>query len=157
MKKRGSILDKFELSDYGKHIPPVKDDEFYRFACAYYLHQDSLSWSRTQILFAVEGAALAAALSQRTSIAVLALLSGSVLVFLIWRLVQRDWQVRDQYLNFLDKFHKFTEDSKIKMTVDPKGYSYRGSSITQFIILALIAINFLWATVLLWPHIAGHH
>jgi hypothetical protein len=106
--------NRFQLSDYGRDISTVRDEDFYRFACAYYLHQDKLSWSRTQILFAVEAAVLTAALSQsqRTWIAVAALVLGSVLVFLIWRLIQRDWEIRDQYLNFFDKFHKFNERDK---------------------------------------------
>ena len=56
----------------------VSDGEIYRFLTTYYVHQDKLSWSRTQALGLVELATLGAALSQSFSLAVPSLVAGSV-------------------------------------------------------------------------------
>jgi hypothetical protein len=134
----------------------VDEKEFYRFIYTYYLHQDALSWKRTELLFLLEAGVLATALVQRTSVtvAVSALAGGSILVFLIWRLIQRDGQVRDQYNRYFKKFHeRFIHDPTMPdriMSVPPKTKWYRGGQIVRVIIWSLIAINLLCANGILW-------
>jgi len=149
------MADQFEPK---KQVDPVLPPDFYRFICAYYFHQDSLSWSRTQNLLAVEAGILAVAFSKRGGLAILALTLGSVLVLLILHLILRDWQVRDQYLPYFDKFH---EGYEIRLTTEPKGYWYRGSTIVQWISWSLIAFNLASAIYFLFeicPHLlhGGH-
>jgi hypothetical protein len=145
--------DQFEPPE-GINWEAIDEKDFYRFICSYYLHQDASSWKRTELLFAVEAGVLAAAFSQRASIAVTALIGGSILVFLIWRLIQRDDQVRDQFNRYFKKFHeKLVADPAMPdriMTVPPKTKWYRGGHIIRFIIWSLIAFNLLCANGLLW-------
>lgn len=81
------------------------DNEVYRFLVTYYLHQDKLSWSRTQTLVVVEAGLLAASFAKGGLIAIISLLIGSIVIWLIWRLIQRDWEIRDQNLEIIDKVH----------------------------------------------------
>ncbi len=134
----------------------IDEKEFYRFIYTYYFHQDALSWKRTELLLAVEAGVLAAAFAQRSSVAVavVALVGGSVVVFLIWRLIQRDDQVRDQYNRYFKKFHeKLIADPTMPdriMTVPAKTRWYRGGHIIRFIIWSLITFNLLCANGFLW-------
>jgi hypothetical protein len=127
--------DQFEVK---KQCESVKPEEFYRFIYTYYFYQEGVSWTRTQNLLVVEGGVLAAAFSQHGQLAILALAGGSVLVFLIWRLIQRDWQIRDQYIPYFDEFHK---DWGVKMALPAKGYWYRGRHIINAIIWSVIVFN----------------
>ena len=106
----------------------------------YYLYQDRLSWSRTQTLVVVEAGLLAA--SYRcigAPLAVFILLFGTLIVWFIWQLIQRDWQVRDQNLkDHLDKVH---QDKGIKMVDEAHHWYCRGSIIGPFIVYALLALN----------------
>jgi len=131
--------DQFEVK---KACGPISESEFYRFIGAYYLHQDTLSWSRTQNLFAVEAGVLVAAFTRHGWLALLALLLGSGLVFLIWRLIQRDWQIRDQYNPYFDEFHKAWG---VTLGVPPKNRWYRGHHIVKIIYCSMIALNLCFA------------
>jgi len=127
--------DQFEVK---KHCESVSPTEFYRFISAYYFHQDSLSWSRTQNLLVIEAGVLAAAFSKHGWLAILALALGSVLVLLIWHLIQRDWQVRDQYNPYFDEFHK---EWGVTLGVPARGYWYRGRHIVKAITWGVIVFN----------------
>lgn len=133
--------DQFKVT---KRYESVTQEEFYRFIYTYYFHQDSLSWSRTQNLLVVEAGVLAAAFSQHGWLAILALALGSVLVLLIWHLIQRDWQIRDQYNNYFDRFH---EDWGVTLGVPAKGYWYRGRHIVQAITWSVIFINLVFVVL----------
>jgi len=146
----------------GLNWEAIDEKEFYRFAYTLYFHQDKLSWSRTQILFAIEAAVLAVAFVQRVSVAVsvAALLVGSALAFLIWRLIQRDWQVRNQYDLYLKRFHaRLITDPRMRdrtMVVPPKSNWYRGGYIVPLIVWSLIAFNVLCAIGFLWHRYCTH-
>ena len=127
--------DQFEVK---KQCEPVSPAEFYRFIYTYYFHQDSLAWTRTQNLLVIEAGVLAAAFSKGGWLAIVALVLGSVLVLLVWHLIQRDWQVRDQYNHYFDEFHK---EWGVTLGVPPKGYWYRGRHIIQAIAWSTIAFN----------------
>lgn len=127
--------DQFEAK---KACSSISESDFYRFIYTHYFHQDGLAWSRTQSLFAVEAGVLVAAFAKHGWIAILSLFAGSVLVFLIWRLIQRDVQARDQYNLYFDEFHKEWE---VRMSVPPKSEWYRGSYIVRFIIWSVVFFN----------------
>lgn len=127
--------DQFEVKKQCESALPT---DFYRFIYTSYFHQDNLSWSRTQILLVVEGGVLTAAFSKHGWLAVLALALGSVLVLLIWHLIQRDWQIRDQYNPYFDEFHK---EWGVRLAVQAKGYWYRGQHIVQGITWSIIVFN----------------
>jgi len=48
---------------------------------------------------------LAASFAKGGLIAIISLLIGSIVIWLIWRLIQRDWEIRDQNLEIIDKVH----------------------------------------------------
>jgi len=118
----------------------VNSDQIYQHMIRSYLYQDKLSWSRTQTLVVVEGGLLASSYyCVGAPLAVFILLFGTLIVWFIWRLIQRDWEVRDQNLeNHLDKVHL---DKGIKMVKESTYWCSRGSTIVRIIVYALIALN----------------
>ncbi|MGH9745219.1 MAG: hypothetical protein ACRD59_03815 [Candidatus Acidiferrales bacterium] len=133
--------EQFEVK---KPCEPIENDDFYRFISAHYFHHDNLSWGRTQILFAIEAGVLVAAFNKRGWLAIAALVLGSLLVFLIWRLIQRDWQVRDQYLKYFDEFHKPWE---VMLRTRPKSKWYSGRHIVEFVTFSIIVFNLCSAVI----------
>ena len=109
----------------------------YSFITSYYLHQDNLSWGRTQILFAIDAGTLAAAFAVK-QLAPFTLLAGILLIIFIWLLIERDWEVRDQNLEHLDKVHV---PLGIVMVKKPKYPIRRGSFILRLVFCVLIFIN----------------
>lgn len=81
--------------------------EFYAFLTSYYLHQDRISVDRIRTLIAVEGATLAGAFALRIwPISIFVLIVGTMMIECIWRMCERDWDIRDNHiLSYLDKFH----------------------------------------------------
>jgi len=104
----------------------------------YYLYQDGLSWGRTKLLVSIEAGTLATAFSMR-ELAILVLIFGVALIFIIWRLIEIDWKIRDQNINMLDIVHI---PLNIRMTKKPPTYLWSGSKLlrTAFIILILLNI-----------------
>jgi hypothetical protein len=128
-----------------ENLPP---EIVYTHLTEYYLYQDELSWSRTQLLVAVEGGALAAAFALRP-LAVPTLLVGTVLTSLIWRLVERDWEVRDQNLGMLDKAHG---PLGIRMTKRARSMWWRGAVILRTVFASLLAVNLILAFLFVLAH-----
>lgn len=117
---------------------PSLDNEVYRFLVTYYMYQDKLSWSRTQTLVAVEGGVLTASFVKGRLIAIISLLIGSAIVWLIWRLIQRDWEIRNHNLSILDKIH---EPKGIRMTNEPRSKMMTGRIISRWIIYLILILN----------------
>ena len=145
--------DQFQPPE-GINWEAIDEKEFYRFMYTYYFHQDVMAWKRTELIFAVEAGVLAAAFSQRAPVAVLALMGGSIIVFLIWRLIQRDEQVRDQYNRYFKNFQaKFIKDPAMPdriMAVPAKTRWHRGGYIAQVIVWSLIIFNLVCVSGFLW-------
>jgi hypothetical protein len=117
----------------------VDDVEVYKFLTAHYLHQNGLSWSRTQALGVIQIGILTAAFSKGGCIAIGTLMIGSILVWMTWCLVQRDWELRDQHLdNILRSVHS---PRNIDMRCEPKYQLRKGAFILPFIIYLLLIIN----------------
>jgi hypothetical protein len=133
---------KIERPKSFKEPEKISESEIYRFLYTYYQHQDRLSWSRTQALGIVEGGILAVAFSKQGLTGSLALLVGTIIIWLIWQLIQRDWEVRDQHLKDLDLIH---EPRNIRMRIKPRCQFRRGSFIMKLIIRSIIFINILLA------------
>lgn len=124
-----------------EHQEVFKDlpKEVYAHFGASYLYQDQLSWGRTQLLVAIEAGTLAAAFALRPILAIAALLLGALLMAAIWRLVERDWEVRDHHRDLLGKVHKPLD---IRMTKEPCNRWWRGS--------------FILRRIFYWPHRHKH-
>jgi len=123
------------------------DREVYRFLVTQYLYEDQLSWSRVQTLVAVEAGLLAAAFAKRGLVAILALVVGSLLIALIWRLIERGWEVRDQNLKILDQVHK---PRQIRMVKTARGVFWRGSCIIRLTVGLIIFANLALALLFAW-------
>lgn len=117
----------------------------YAFLTDYYMYQDELSWGRTQLLVAVEAGAIASAFAVR-QLASVTLLVGAVLVAIIWRIVERDWETRDQNLELLDKVH---EPLGIRMVKKARNEWWQGCFLLRivfggFILLDVILAFLFW-------------
>ena len=122
----------------GRKLTKVSDDAVYQWLTTYLLHQDQLSWSRTQTIVAVEAGVLAAAFYLDGRASVMPLLLGSGVIWLFWCLMRRDWQVRDQDLSKLDDVHG---PFGIRVTQDEPVPWWSGKKVSTFLIWAMITAN----------------
>lgn len=83
----------------------VSENEIYKFITAQWQHQNQLSWSRLYVMLALEFAALGGAFSAKGLVGSGAIIVGTFVGFILYRLMRRDWNVRDQHLRLLDKVH----------------------------------------------------
>lgn len=124
----------------------VSGSEIYRWLTTYYLHQDRISVERIQTFIAIEAGVLGGAFALRGLMAVITLALGSFLVWMVWRMVQRDWQIRDQSLHALDIVHKPL--GLVIATPAPTKW-HRASAIMPAVARSLIAVNCFCAALFL--------
>jgi hypothetical protein len=62
---------------------------------AYYIYQDQMGWSRTQTMVIIEAGVLAGAFAREGPLSPLLLTLGTFVIYYLFCLVQRDWQMRD--------------------------------------------------------------
>ena len=137
------------MDDQDKSKPDmsdVKGPDVYRWLTTYYLHQDRLSWSRMQTIVAVEAGILAAAFHMDVMASIVPLVIGTVVIILIWRLILRDWEVRDQDLNVLDLVHK---PRGIKVTCTPNRRITKGKTVLPLLMWTLVSLNVVLAMLFL--------
>jgi hypothetical protein len=127
------------------------DAEIYNFLTRYYLHQDQLSWSRIQTIVAIEGAVLAGALAKGGLLACGLLAFGALVIWLLWKLINRDWQVRDQDLDLLDQVHK---PKGIRLTTPPIPSWASGQRLLSVLVGLIMGFDALVAVVFLFRHFA---
>lgn len=131
----------------------VSDDQVYSFLTSQFFNQDQLSWNRTQTIVAIEAGILASSFALKGILGVASLLLGSILVWLIWCLVLRDWEIRDQHLILLDAVHK---PLGIRLICKAKFKWRTGRIILKAIVLFLIFINLtLSSYFLMCPNVNG--
>lgn len=118
----------------------VEGKDIYGFLTNQYLHQNQLSWSRLQTIFAIEAGILAWFFSFGSSLAIssLGLLLGTCVVWLLYRLVIRDWEIRDQNLHLLDEVH---EQIGISMIQPTRHSVLSGNVILRVLCYGAIALN----------------
>jgi len=125
-----------------RKLTEVSDDQVYNWLTRYLLHQDQLSWSRTQTLVAVEAGVLAAAFYLNGKSSAVPLLLGGFIVWLLWCLIRRDWQVRDQDLLKLDDVHRAYG---IRVTISPPVPWWSGSKVALTLIWLITITNIVLA------------
>jgi len=133
----------------GQWAACVNADQIYRYLIQYYLHQDQLSWGRIQNVVVVELALLAASYHCAGKlVGVAVLVVGTPIILLLWQLIKRDWEIRDQNLKrILDKVHG---PLGIVMCVEPRNEWWRGSTIVKRVVWGLVFLNVLLAILYLW-------
>ena len=143
------IMKEKPILNEAKFLNPIhiKDEHVYAFLTEYYIHQDQLSWGRTEALGVVEIGILTAAFAKEGWIAATSLIVGSVVVWLIWCLVQRDWEMRDQSLSALDSVHA---PRNISMACATKHWWWRGRTILRVIVCLILLTNILLAVAFLF-------
>jgi hypothetical protein len=117
----------------------VSANEMYRFLGALYLHQDQMGWSRTQTLVAIEAGVLAAAFYIKWWLSPLILGLGTVLVWWMFALIRRDWQVRKHVAGHLDSVHRTYDFRLIPREIEPG--AAKGKRIVTRVRNLLIVVN----------------
>jgi hypothetical protein len=131
---------------------------------AYYIHQDRLLWSRTQLLIAVQAAVLATGFSQRGHwLALAIMLFGALLTFLITVLVIKDQADRDVNLPIIDrladellpdgikdKLHQEGNDTRVRLTSTPRYRFVRGRYIIKGVLIMFIFVDILLGVLYTW-------
>jgi len=131
----------------------VLANEVYRLLGTYYIYQDQIGWSRIQTIVAVEAGVLAGALSRKGILGPLALVLGTLLLHWLYRLIRRDWQVRDHTAGLLADVNKAYG---FDFTPPPTLGVLRGRVVLARLQTGIVAVNLTLAliqTVLFW-HLA---
>ena len=127
----------------------VSENEIYKFVTSHWQHQNQLSWSRLYVLLALEFAVLGGAFSTRGLVGIGAVIVGTFVGFIIYCLMKRDWIVRDQHLQLLDKVH-----SPLGISMKPTGGKFsNGEFFLNTLFLTLLVTNvavLAVLTALLW-------
>ena len=122
-----------------RRLANVTDDAIFQWLTSYYLHQDSLSWSRTQTILAVEAGVLAAAFYLDGRASVVPLVLGAAVIWFFWSLMNRDWEIRDQDLeNQLDRVFK---PRGIRVEKCESRWWRKGETVSKILIWATILAN----------------
>lgn len=123
----------------------VSSNEIYKFLTAHWHHHNQLSWSKLYIMLALESATLAASdklSSQSPNLACALLLIGTAVGIILYRLMLRDWEVRDEYTQKLDMVHDLFG---IRMIPRSKGPFLHGHSLLLLLVLLLGLTNMIAA------------
>jgi hypothetical protein len=119
----------------------VDGKEIYRFLTTQYLHQNQLSWSRLQTIFAIEAGLLAwffSAHNTTISIIVVGMVLGSIAIWLLHQLILRDWEVRDQNAHLLDEVHA---PLKIRLIKEACRKWLKGQYVAAYLTYGSIIVN----------------
>lgn len=124
-----------------KVLNNVSESEVYRFLTLHWHHHNQLAWSKLYVLLALEAATLTgsfsvAKVSHYSSFWLL--LAGSLVAIILYRLMLRDWQVRDYMAEKLNNVHN---DFSIEILPPPKNELFRGRNLLKIIIAILALIN----------------
>lgn len=123
----------------------VSENEIYKFVTAQWQHQNQLSWSRLYVMLALEFSVLGGAFSAKGLVGSGAIIVGTFVGFILYRLMLRDWNVRDQHLQLLDKVH---DPLRIRM-IPPSGTRLNnGQFLLRILFITLLATNVAVLTVL---------
>jgi hypothetical protein len=136
-----------------RRCEPINQEEFYRFISMHYFHQDALSWRRANSILGIEGGVLLFAFGPRHhSLRIGALVAGSVLILFFWKLIQRDWEIRDRYNKYFAEFH---EEWGITLSIAPTSSWYRSDRNMRLIVWSMIIFNLFLVLTLLLVATAG--
>lgn len=127
----------------------VSENEIYKFLTAQWQHQNQLSWSRLYVILALESGTLAASYSLKGWVGCALLIIGTFVGFVLYRLIHRDWDVRDQLklLELLDSVHA---PLGLRMIPPAKSRWSNGKFLLAMLFLTLLLTN-LGALALLLP------
>ncbi len=137
-----------------KKIPPLPaDSELYSALMSHYLHYDQQMWSRTQILLAVEGAALATGYNFRSDwLGPVIMFSAIILVLVIWGLIERDRDNRDVNVAVMDVLVErivniHGNHRLISLRSEPLHWYPRGRYLINVVIILLLIIDLVLALI----------
>jgi hypothetical protein len=121
----------------------VDINEIYRFLTTQYLHQNQLSWSRLQVAFIVEAGILTWFFSSINStipmfVITIGIILGCIVIWMLYQLVLRDWEIRDQNEDFLNKIH---QPFGIELLKKKCKNGFRGRNIAPCLTYGSIIIN----------------
>ncbi len=162
-----SGVEDFDTDSLGFKDDDRPDSGLYRACMAYYLHQDRLLWSRTQLLVALQAAVIAAGFTLRGQWGAPALMAlGATLTVLILILMVIDQRARDLNLPLMDMLVDRLAPMQIKEELRSMGQKYvfrftttwfnrfpfiRGSRVIWLVMILFICIDVALAVLYAWP------
>jgi len=120
------------------------ENEVFRLLGTYWIYQDQIGWSRTQTLVAVEAGVLAGAFAKTGALSVVILILGALLVAYLYRLILRDWQIRDSIGN---KLGPILNQYGVDLLPPPSSGLPRGRTLVRHITWGVVFGNLLLATI----------
>jgi hypothetical protein len=120
------------------------ENEVFRLLGTYWIYQDQIGWSRTQTLVAVEAGVLAGAFAKAGALSVVILILGALLVGYLYRLILRDWQIRDSLGN---KLGPILNQYGVDLLPPPSPGLPRGRTLVRRITFGVVGGNLLLATI----------
>ena len=118
--------------------------EVFRLMGTYYLYQDQIGWNRTQTLVVIEAGVLAGAFSRQGWLGPALLVVGSLVVYWIYQLILRDWQIRD---HLGQTIQPIVDQFGLDLLPPPSKNLPRGRAVVKRIVFGLIATNMLLVAI----------
>lgn len=118
----------------------VTENEIYRFMTSLWISHNQMSWNRLQMMLALETASLVGAFSKPGLLGTVALLIASALIFVLYKMILRDWDIRDQHRSLLDRVH---DPLAIRLIIAPRSWHERGQHLLQITVSLLVCMNLL--------------
>lgn len=137
----------------------VTENEIYKFMISQWQHQNQMGWSRLYFVLALEIAILSGAFFFAKEwigkgwigigIGIALICIGTLVGFIIYRLMHRDLDIRDQHLEILDKVHMPLDIRMTpKVTTTLNNFLHNSQFLLRSLFFLLLIIN-LTAIVLL--------
>ncbi|MBI4962569.1 MAG: GDP-mannose mannosyl hydrolase [Desulfomonile tiedjei] len=137
--------------------PTVPNDSgMYRALMSHYVHYDRLFWSRTQVLLAIQGGALAAAYALRAHpLSSIIMIATILLVLMVLGLIRRDITSSRKNQEWMDKlanriFSYNGAGRVISLRSDPKHPRLSGQRLISMAIICIVLVDIVLACLFIW-------
>jgi hypothetical protein len=123
----------------------VVEGEIYRFWYTYWLYQDQLAWNRLRIIIPAQAGVIAVAATKQGVIPILTCLLAAILMYGMFHLMYRDWEIRDYLGMCMEPVHRKSEFQCLPPT-KLKTYEWTtDSSVPKLVMATFVGVNIIIA------------
>lgn len=122
-------------------LEKVGEGEIYRFWYTYWLYQDQLGWNRLRIIIPTQAGVIAVAATKQGMIPILTCFLAGVLMYGMFHLIFRDWELRDYIGECMEPVHKKSGFQCIPPT-KLRTYEWTlDSNVPKMVMASFVAVN----------------
>lgn len=127
------------------NLENISHNEIYKFMTSQWQHQNLLSYQKLNMMMLLEVAALSGAFVVKGYLGVALLCTSIIVSCLLYLLMLRDWELRDQHIELLDKVH---EPLNVYVKLEAKNKWRTGRFILKILLCVLLITNLIAVGVL---------